>query len=182
MEGRIQVYIAQHYYIPTILADSDRVDYIKHIIQVESEVDFVNALNDYVRGDGNLFDQFDWWLFSKLDEHLDEIALPYYDPSANRIRDFKPDFIFWLQKGADYYIVFIDPKGTTYADYQHKVDGYRRLFEDGDGCKLIGHEGLNVRVFTFLHTEDKRQVGAEYRPYWFDRMEQVLERLLGSTP
>jgi hypothetical protein len=181
---RIKIeYIAQHYYVPTILADSERVDYIKHIIKVKSEVEFVNRLNKYVQESNNLFDQFDWWLFSKLDEHLDEIALPYYDPSANRIRDFKPDFIFWLRKGADYYIVFIDPKGTTYADYQHKVDGYQQLFEDGNGdCRVIDHEGLNVRVFTFLHTEDKSLVGSGYRPYWFDRMEQVLQRLLDSTP
>jgi len=180
---RIKIeYIAQHYYVPTILADSERVDYIKHVIQVESEVDFVNDLNDYARKDDSLFRDFDWWLFSKLDEHLDEIALPYYDPSANRIRDFKPDFIFWLQKGADYYIVFIDPKGTTHTDYEHKIDGYRRLFEDENGdCRVISHENLNVRVFTFLHTEDRNQLATGYKPYWFDRMDQVLQRLLDST-
>jgi superfamily II DNA or RNA helicase len=181
---RIKIeYIAQHYYVPTILADSERVDYIRHVIKVPSEVQFVNELNQYVQQSDNLFKGFDWWLFSKLDEHLDEIALPYYDPSANRIRDFKPDFIFWLRKGADYYIVFIDPKGTTHTDYEHKIDGYRRLFEDGNGdCRVISHEDLNVRVFTFLHTEDRNQLATGYRPYWFDRMDQVLQRLLDSTP
>ncbi len=177
---RIRIeYIAEHYYLPTILAESERVDYIQHIIKVPSEVAFVNRLNAYVRQQESLFSAFDWWLFSKLDEHLDDVALPYYDPHANRMRAFKPDFIFWLQKGTDYHIVFVDPKGTAYADYQHKVDGYRQLFEDGNGQpKVLHHDGLNVSVSVFLHTEDKNEVGAKYQPYWFDGMGSLLRELL----
>jgi hypothetical protein len=181
---RIKIeYIAEHYYIPTILAQSQRVDYIKHIVRVKSEVGFINHLNDYAQKPDNLLNtEFDWWIFSKLDEHLDEIGLPYYDPVPNRIRSFKPDFIFWMKRGNDYYIIFVDPKGTAYADYQHKIDGYRRLFEDENGeCRIVHHEGLNVRVFTFLHTEDKQDVGDEYRPYWFDRIEPMLKQVLRSS-
>ncbi|MEA3340575.1 MAG: restriction endonuclease subunit R, partial [Chloroflexota bacterium] len=179
---RIKIeYIAQHYYIPTILAESARVDYVKHIIKVPSEVAFVNDLNRYVQQSNNLFDQFDWWLFSKLDEHLDKVALPYYDPKANRMRDFKPDFIFWLRRGINYYIVFIDPKGAAYADYQHKLDGYRHLFENEQGARIIGHDGLTVRVFTFMRAGDKNVVSQGYIRYWFDDMKTVLSQLLQTS-
>jgi len=176
---RIRIeYIAQHYYVPTILSESERVDYIRHIIKVPSEVRFVNHLNQYARQQNSLFRQFDWWLFSKLDEHLDQVALPYYDPEVNRIRDFKPDFIFWLQKGADYYIVFIDPKSTKHTDYQHKIDGYRYLFEDQDGVKPIEHDGLTVRVFTFLRTDDRNALSQGYIRFWFDDMHTLLTQLI----
>ncbi len=172
-------HIAQHYYIPTILAKSKRVDYIQHIIQTPSEVEFINDLNVYARKHHNRLKHFDWWLFSKLDEHLDAVALPYYDPQANRMRAFKPDFIFWLQKGADYSIVFIDPKGTAHADYQYKIDGYRRLFEDHNGDpKVICHDGLNVRVFVFMRTADANLVSDLYRPYWLDDVKSLMDRLL----
>lgn len=175
-------HIAQHYYIPTLLAESKRVDYIQHIIQVPSEVAFVNALNTYAQQPGNRFQAFDWWLFSKLDEHLDDVALPYYDPKANRMRAFKPDFIFWLQKGTAYYIVFVDPKGTTYADYQHKIDGYRWLFEDDDGRhKVIHHEGLDVQIHAYLRTSDANVVSDKYRRYWFDEVQSIPERLVSCT-
>ncbi len=178
---RIQ-YIAQHYYIPTILADSNRVDYIKHIIKEKSEVQFVNELNRYVKKSDHRFKEFDWWLFSKIDESLDEVSLPYYDPRANRLRDFKPDFIFWLQKGNEYYIVFIDPKGTAYSDYQHKIDGHQALFEDGDGnCRTIYHDDLNVKVFTFLRTDDANVVSEGYARYWFDNMNTLLSQLLEAS-
>ena len=52
--------------------------------------------------EGNKFEEFDWWLFSKLDESLDEVYIPYYNPKRNSISHFNPDFIFWLQRGDDY--------------------------------------------------------------------------------
>lgn len=174
-------HIAQHYYIPTIVAESQRVDYIQHIIQVPSEVKFVNALNTYAQQPDNRFQDFDWWLFSKLDEHLDDVALPYYDPRSNRMRAFKPDFIFWLQKGTDYSIVFVDPKGTAYADYQHKIDGYRYLFENKNGVRSIHYDDLTVRVFSFLRTDDKNIPSEGYNRYWFDNIDTLLAQLLQSS-
>jgi hypothetical protein len=40
----------------------------------------------------------DWWLFSKIDEHLDNLYILYYDPENKVIRCFKPDLSFWIQK------------------------------------------------------------------------------------
>ena len=37
-----------------------------------------------------------------------------------------PDFIFWLQEGERYFIVFVDPKGTEHRDPDRKIEGYLR--------------------------------------------------------
>ena len=170
--------IANHYYIPLMLSDEEKIDFIKHIVKTPSEVRFINNLERYLQQDGNRFLEFAWWFFSKLDESLDGVHIPYYDPKTNAIRQFKPDFIFWLQKGGDYYIVFIDPKGTAHTDYQRKIDGYSRLFEEGDKKpKVLHHEGMKARVFTFLYTDDANRLSEGYKRYWFDTMDTVLARL-----
>lgn len=170
-------HIARHYYVPIILsAETERIDYIKHIVQIPSEVSFLNRLEDYVTKPGNRLRAFDWWLFSKIDESLDEIYVPYYDGTSNKIREFKPDFIFWLQKGNDYYIVFVDPKGTEHTDYQRKIDGFKVLFEGKDGApKTINIGNLDVRIFSFLYTENVDGLPELYRKYWFDDIEKMLE-------
>ncbi len=66
-------YVANHYYVPVILANDQKIDYIQHIIRQESEVYFVRQLEAYAQSAGNSLDRFDWWLFSKLDETLDEV-------------------------------------------------------------------------------------------------------------
>jgi type III restriction enzyme len=104
---------------------------------------------------GNKLKEFDWWLFSKLEESLDQVYITYYNPKSNDISKFKPDFIFWLQKGKNYYIVFIDPKGIAYSDYQHKIDGYKEIFEENNSkVKKLLYGKLNTRIFTFLYTHD----------------------------
>jgi len=175
-------HVANHYYIPMILSgETDRIDYIKHIIQEESEVKFINRLEEYLGRANNKFQDFDWWMFSKLDESLDDVYLPYYDGSSNKVREFKPDFIFWLQKGDDYFIVFIDPKGTEHTDYQRKIDGYSLLFEDGGGGKkTIPHNGQMVKVFTFLYTDDVDGLSKDYKRYWSDDIGKVLTSVLSE--
>ncbi len=91
-------YIQNHYYIPLIISENEKVDYLNHIIDVESEVRFIEQLEEYLQQDDNVFKQFDWWMFSKLDQTLDEVHVPYYSPKENNMARFKPDFIFWLQK------------------------------------------------------------------------------------
>jgi hypothetical protein len=175
---RIRIkYAANHYYVPLILSDEEKIEHIKHIIKTPSEVKFINDLEKYLAGD-NKFKEFHWWLFSKLDESLDEVYIPYYNPKSNGIRDFKPDFIFWLQKGSDYFIVFVDPKGTEHTDYERKIDGYRSLFEEDGGSRVIEHEGMKVRVSILLYTGDEGMVSERYRKYWCDSIDRVLNRVL----
>jgi len=175
---RIRIkYVANHYYIPVILSEAEKVDYIKHIIKTRSEVKFVNDLERYLEQEGNKFKEFDWWLFSKLDESLDQVYIPYYDPKVNRIRHFYPDFVFWLQEGVDYFIVFIDPKGIEHTQYQYKIDGYKTIFLNDDS-EAIGYNDLRVKVLTFLYTEDINILPEEgYRTYWFDNIDKVLDAL-----
>lgn len=169
--------IANHYYIPVLLSQQERVNYIRNIIHVRSEVDFVHMLEEYSKRDDNRLKAYDWWLFSRVDENLDDIAIPYYYPIENRIANFKPDFIFWLKKGNRYRIVFVDPKGTQHGDYQHKVDGYRALFEENEKPKVFSYQGMDVTVHLFLNTIDRQIVAEGYRRYWFDDMGQMMAQI-----
>lgn len=173
-------YITNHYYVPMILTDEEKIDYITHIIKTPSEVKFVSDLEDYLSRDGNKFDEFDWWFFSKLDETLDEVYIPYYHPDMNRISKFNPDFIFWLKKGDNYSIVFIDPKGIKHTDYMHKVDGYKMIFEEDDSKpRKFEFKDLRVRVYTFLRADDINRLPQNgYRKYWFDNLDKVLTNIL----
>lgn len=174
-------HIAEHYYIPIVLAEDERVDYIKHIIRVPSEVLFVKRLETYLEQNGNKFEEFDWWLFSKLDESLDTVYIPYYDPRANKIRQHHPDFIFWLKKDNDYLVVFVDPKGTSHTDYMYKIDGYRAIYEKEGQPVTIRHEKNKVKVFSFMQTDDISQLPEKaYADYWFDNIDTVLCKVLST--
>jgi type III restriction enzyme len=169
--------IANHYYIPVLLSENEKIDYIRNIIHVESEVRFLRWLEEYTRKKDNRFKQYDWWLFSKVDEKMDDISIPFYYPIENRIANFRPDFIFWLKKDERYQIVFVDPKGTGRTEYEHKVDGYRALFEEDDQPKIFNYKGLVVSVHLFLHTLDQQFLAEGYRRYWFDDIEKAMVRI-----
>ena len=84
-------------------------------------------------------------------------------------------------KDNEYFIVFIDPKGTEHTDYQRKVDGYSAIFEGAGGAKKsLSNNGKKVFVFTFLHTADKDGLPAKYREYWFDNVDNVLTSVLAT--
>jgi len=162
-------YIANHYYVPVILSHDEKVDYIRHIIRHPSEVRFINDLDRYLQESDNGFRAFDWWLFSKLDEILDQVYIPYYDPNTNKMRRFNPDFIFWLQRGSDYFILFIDPKGMQQTGYQHKIDGFKHLYLNEEGTRrTLSYNSLTVRFCLGLYTEDANKAPLQYREYWFD--------------
>lgn len=166
--------LANHYYLPVLLSAHERIDWIRHVIRHPSEVRFLNHLEQYLGQLDNAFVALDWWAFSKLDETLDEVYIPYYDPQSNRIRRFLPDFIFWLQKGDEYAIVFVDPKGMRQADYQYKVDGFRGLYWTPKGTpKAFSHDHLTVRVHLLLYTEDASRPPQGYRSFWFDDPAQI---------
>ncbi|MCD4671927.1 MAG: DEAD/DEAH box helicase family protein [Anaerolineaceae bacterium] len=169
--------LEKHYYIPVLLTETERVSFIRSIIHVPSEVRFLHQLEDYLKQKNNKFKEFDWWLFSRIDEQQDRVNIPYYNPIKNRISHFNPDFIFWLKKGEDYHIVFVDPKGTGRTEYEHKVDGYRNLFEENGEPKVFHYQNLNVRVHVFLFTADSQYLAEGYRRYWFDNIDQMLENL-----
>lgn len=170
--------IVYHYYIPLILSTKEKIDYIKHIIKTKSEVKFIEDLEAYLEKNRDKID-VDWWMFSKIDEHLDEVYIPYYDPDSNKIRKFKPDFIFWFNKGKDYFIVFVDPKGIKHTEFEHKVDWFMRIFGDLDSPKVFEFDDFRIRVFLYLYTEDRNRLSEGYRKYWLDSVENIFKRIRG---
>jgi hypothetical protein len=165
--------ILNHYYIPVIFSTKEKVNYIRHIIKTQSEVKFIEDLEKYLENNEGKCD-FDWWMFSKIDEHLDEIYIPYYDPDNNKMRKFKPDFVFWFKKGKNYSIVFVDPKGIKHTDFQHKVDWFKRFFGDIESPKIFEFKDYKIKVFLLLYTEDKNRLSEGYKKYWFDNIEKVF--------
>jgi hypothetical protein len=167
-------YIAEHYFVPLILSTKEKIDYIKHIIRTKSEVDFINKLEAFIENNKNKL-KVDWWAFSKIDEYLDEVYIPYYDPESNTIRHFKPDFIFWLKKDNIYHIVFVDPKGITHTEFEYKVDGFIRIFGSTELPKTFDFENLKIRVHLWLFTDDKNILSEGYKKYWFDNPKVIFE-------
>jgi len=180
-------YLGNHYYIPIALSESEQIDFIKHIIKNKSEVTFINELEKYLEQENNFFNQFDWWFFSKIDETLDDVYIPYYNYKTNRIDKFKPDFIFWLVKDNQYTILFVDPKGTEHTDAERKIDGYKRIFEINDSTKKVNNNFIyydnkgkkfevNVRLLLKPATGGLEKVTEAYKQYWFDEL-KYLERI-----
>ncbi|MGT0061589.1 DEAD/DEAH box helicase family protein [Helicobacter pylori] len=153
--------LKEHYYTPLIKAKD--CDWLKHVVKVKSEIDFLQELQDQGTTK-TLQENYDFWAFSKIDEHLDNLFIPYINNVAER--RFFPDFIFWLQKGDTQIICFIDPKGITYADYEHKADAYK-LFKD----KIFNPKNnphFKIKVVLKFYG-DKDRVGDNYRDYWIQK-------------
>lgn len=168
-------YLANHYYLPVIVSETEKIDYINHIINVDSEVKFIEQLEEYLTKPNNIFSQFDWWMFSKLDQTIDEVFIPYYNHKENRIDNYHPDFIFWLQKGNDYLILFVDPHGTAYSDINKKIDYYSKIFEieKTKESKEFSFKNLNIRTKLLLKPAQGglASVGENYKQYWFDNFD-----------
>ena len=163
--------INNHYYLPVIISKDTKVDFINHIINVDSEREFLIALEDYIKKNKP---GIDYWFFSKVDEELDKIYIPYYNKKYNKTSRFYPDFIFWLKKDDIYYIIFVDPKGTEYTDYEYKVDGFSRIFEEQGKTKEFNYNGLKINVLLYLYTEDRNKLSEGYKKYWYDDIEQIF--------
>ncbi|TPH55434.1 restriction endonuclease subunit R [Helicobacter pylori] len=153
--------LKEHYYTPLIKAKD--CDWLKHVVKVKSEIDFLQELQDQ-ETTKTLQANYDFWAFSKIDEHLDNLFIPYINDATER--RFFPDFIFWLQKGDTQIICFIDPKGTKISDYQHKADAYK-LFKD----KIFNPKNdpyFKIKVVLKFYG-DKDKVGDNYRDYWIQK-------------
>ena len=156
--------VAGHYYFPLILWENEKPHYMQHIISAESEIAFVDKLEEWV--ENNPKEAGEWtWMFSKIDESIDKVHIPYYDNAA---RKFFPDFVFWMWRGDEYRVVFVDPKTPVYTASQHKIDGYERLFGDVRNPHKFAHgkqKRVSVRLCMF---NDPSGVPEKYKHYWTD--------------
>ncbi len=156
VDGAELLKLKEHYYTPLIKAKN--CDWLKHVVKVKSESDFLEELLKITE---TLQENYDFWAFSKIDEHLDNLFIPYFNGATER--KFFPDFIFWLQKGGTQIICFIDPKGSKHTDYEHKADAYQ-LFKD----KIFNPKddpNLKIKVVLKFYG-DKDEVGERYRDDW----------------
>ncbi len=161
VDGAELLKLKEHYYTPLIKAKD--CDWLKHVVKVKSEIDFLQELQDQ-ETTKTLQENYDFWAFSKIDEHLDNLFIPYINDAAER--RFFPDFIFWLQKGGTQIICFIDPKGTKISDYQLKADAYK-LFKD----KIFNSKNdpyFKIKVVLKFYG-DRDDVGDNYRDYWIQK-------------
>ncbi|GAA8680454.1 DEAD/DEAH box helicase family protein [Helicobacter pylori] len=161
VDGAELLKLKEHYYTPLIKAKD--CDWLKHVVKVKSEIDFLQELQDQ-ETTKTLQENYDFWAFSKIDEHLDNLFIPYINNVAER--RFFPDFIFWLQKGDTQIICFIDPKGIAYADYEHKADAYKLFKDKIFNPKNNPHFKIKV-VLKFYGNKDK--VADGYRDYWIQK-------------
>ncbi|WP_219031047.1 DEAD/DEAH box helicase family protein [Helicobacter pylori] len=155
--------LKEHYYTPLIKAKD--CDWLKHVVKVKSEIDFLQELQE-TETTKTLQENYDFWAFSKIDEHLDNLFIPYIGENATE-RRFFPDFIFWLQKGDTQIICFIDPKGTKITEYEHKADAYKHLFKD----KIFNPKNdpnFKIKVVLKFYG-DKDEVGEGYRDDWIKK-------------
>ncbi len=155
--------LKEHYYTPLIKAKN--CGWLKHVVKVESEIDFLKELQK-TETMKTLQENYDFWAFSKIDEHLDNLFIPYFNGATER--KFFPDFIFWLQKGGTQIICFIDPKGTEHISSQRKAVWYKKLFKDKVfNPKNDPHFKIKV-VLKFYGDKDKVVEG---RDYWIKKGE-----------
>ncbi|MFP6006206.1 DEAD/DEAH box helicase family protein [Helicobacter pylori] len=151
--------LKEHYYTPLIKAKN--CDWLKHVVKVKSESDFLEELLKITE---TLQENYDFWAFSKIDEHLDNLFIPYFNNATER--KFFPDFIFWLEKGGTQIICFIDPKGSKHTDYKHKADAYQ-LFKD----KVFSSKNdpnFKIKVVLKFYG-DKDRVPELYRDDWIKK-------------
>ncbi|GAA9666566.1 DEAD/DEAH box helicase family protein [Helicobacter pylori] len=155
--------LKEHYYTPLIKAKN--CDWLKHVVKVKSEIDFLQELQDQ-ETTKTLQENYDFWAFSKIDEHLDNLFIPYIDNAAER--KFFPDFIFWLQKSGTQIICFIDPKGTEHTSSLRKADAYKLFKDKVFSSKNDPNFKIKV-VLKFYGNKDK--VPDDYRNYWIKKGE-----------
>ncbi|MFP6196290.1 DEAD/DEAH box helicase family protein [Helicobacter pylori] len=153
--------LKEHYYTPLIKAKN--CDWLKHVVKVKSESDFLEELQE-TETIKTLQENYDFWAFSKIDEHLDNLFIPYIDNATER--KFFPDFIFWLQKGGTQIICFIDPKGTEHTSSLRKADLYK-LFKD----KIFSSKddpNFKIKVVLKFYG-NKDRVPDDYKDHWIKK-------------
>jgi len=156
--------LQKHYYSP-ILFKKD-TDKFQHVIKKESEIVFLDDLVEYLRQNENkLKNNYDWWYFSKIDESIDNIGIPYFNSEIGRYQNFYPDFIFWLKRDNNYYLKFVDPHGVQYtSNTAEKIDGFNDFCSDL--LKLNSKNILSVELYFYNEKEVHHVVDGFYKKYF----------------
>lgn len=163
--------LEEHYYSPVLFKKD--TEQFQHIIKKQSEIDFLHALKEYLAQDNNLLAKFDWWYFSKIDETIDKIGIPYFNSERSQYDNFYPDFIFWLKKENKYYIKFIDPHGVEYTtNSADKIDGFVDFIDDLE--KLRSKKLEKADLYYFNEKQPSREIKEEYIKYWTNDFSKIF--------
>lgn len=162
-------YMPEHYYNPIIYTNKENLDYIKGVISEANEVHFLKLLGEFIKAkDKEIKERYDWWKFSVLNEHKDNVYIPYFDLNSNQ--RFRPGYIFWFCKGNSYRIVFVDSETSQDSKWIAKVKGFKKLFKN----KKFGYNNLSVTVDLKMFGKQGRETGL-YNEYWTDNIDGIFE-------
>ena len=156
--------ISEHFYLPLIYSNSEKTNFIRNIIKVPSEVSFVEKLEKFLN-ENTIQDE---WMFSKINENIDDVFIPYFDNAENKFRKFYPDFIFWFKEAEGYRIVFVDPKGVEHSEYMSKVEGFEKLFMQNGKNKKFEFNNIPVYFDLLLVTDNLNLVTEKFKNYWLN--------------
>ncbi|MBB6063059.1 hypothetical protein HNP65_001522 [Thermosipho japonicus] len=167
-------FIKEHYFIPVIKALDREVvkNLLVNILNERSEIEFINEL----KKKSNYFEIFDWWLFSKIVQKIDNIYIPYTNKEGNTEK-FYPDFVFWFKKANNYFVVFVDPKSTEYADGYRKIDGFVKLFYESKKTKIFEKDGSKIIFDLYLFNKNFGSP-EKYQEFWVGSVDEFINRLL----
>ncbi|WP_233709115.1 DEAD/DEAH box helicase family protein [Helicobacter muridarum] len=153
----INAALKAHYYNPLILDEKEDGE-ILYAIKEQSEIVFLQELQEYIKDKDNALKDYDW-CFSRIIENVDSIFIPYFDTQTQAYRKFYPDFIFWLRhkQTKEYKILFIDPKGLSYeANVRDKVQGFESIFGENGSHKLGNNKNEELKTKVFLYYFNKQ--------------------------
>ncbi|TLD86571.1 DEAD/DEAH box helicase family protein [Helicobacter sp. MIT 05-5294] len=142
--------LQEHYYNPLVIDKANKGEII-YAIKEQSEIEFIEDLQKYVKNKDNALKEYQW-CFSRIVENVDSIFIPYFDEEIQEMRKFYPDFIFWFKhkQTQEYKIFFIDPKGLRHTDNaRYKLKGFKNIFNK-DSLKL---DALNIKVLLFYYNK-----------------------------
>lgn len=163
--------LQEHYYSPILFKQGS--ENFQHIIKEKSEIDFLEALKKYLEQERNNLNKLDWWYFSKIDQSVDNVGIPYFDSEAGEYRTFFPDFIFWFKTGNQYYIKFIDPHGTQYIENSaEKIDGFNDFLSDLNKIKNKNISG--AEMYFYNDNQPGSGVDEKYRKYWTNDFNKIF--------
>lgn len=161
----------EHYYNPIFIAKTGFGEYFKNIIKEESEITFLKDLIKYIETETNELKNYDWWYFSKIVENVDNIKIPYFNSKTESTSYFYPDFVFWLKKDNNYYIKFIDPKGTQHPENAvDKIEGFEKIFNKQ---KIFENLKVDSQLY-YYNNNEPISLKDKLEHYWTNDFAQIF--------